>query len=79
MIKNIPIKFTPQKLLDIINTKFQGQFDYFYLPKDLKTQHSIGFAFINFIHAVYILDFYLEFNCVKWSDYLQNCNSEKYC
>ena len=38
----------------------------------------MGFAFINFVDPVYILDFYLEFHCMKWSETIANCNSTKY-
>ena len=31
------------------------------------------------IHPIYILDFYLEFQCIKWSDKIEKCNSNKYC
>ena len=44
---------------------------------DLKTQSSVGYAFINFIDPLFILDFYLTFNYIKWSNYLPNCNSGK--
>jgi hypothetical protein len=45
----------------------------------LKTQCGQGFAFINFVHSIFILDFYLEFNCIKWSEKIEKCNSNKYC
>ena len=44
---------------------------------DLKTQCSVGFAFINMLHPLYILDFYLDFNFMKWSDVVPYCNSNK--
>lgn len=79
MIRNIPIKFAQADMLEIVNEKFEGQYDYFYLPKDVKTQCGVGFAFINMIHPYYILDFFLELNCMKWSDKIEKCNSNKYC
>ena len=63
----------------MIDQKFQGQYDYFYLPKDLKTQCGVGFAFINMTHPLFVLDFLLEFNCIKWSEKIEKCNSNKYC
>jgi len=78
MIKNIPIKFMQNHLLKLINKKFAGKFDYFYLPMDLKTKQSVGFAFINMTHSLYIMDFFLEFNCFKWSDAMPECYSKKH-
>jgi len=66
-------------MLDLLNQKFKGQFDYFYLPKDQKTQCGVGYAFINFLSPVFILDFYLEFHSIKWSEVLPKCKSTKYC
>ena len=34
MIKNIPKKFTREKLLDLIDKNFKGSYDLFILPKD---------------------------------------------
>ena len=31
------------------------------------------------VHPLFILDFLLEFNCIKWSDKIEKCNSNKYC
>lgn len=79
MIRNIPIKFSQADMLELVDEKFEGQYDYFYLPKDVKTQCGLGFAFINMIHPMFILDFFLEFNCIKWSEKVAKCNSNKYC
>jgi hypothetical protein len=38
MIRNIPNKFKQMTLLDMINEKHQGKYDYFYLPMDLKVR-----------------------------------------
>ena len=78
MIKNIPIRFQQNDMLKLLNRNFSGKYDYFYLPMDLKTSCSVGFAFLNFTDALYILDFYLEFHCMKWSEVIANCNSTKY-
>ena len=79
MIRNIPIKFVQNDMLELLNTNFKGKYDFFYLPMDLKTKCNVGFAFINMIHPLFILDFYLEFNYKKWSDTVPLCNSQKYC
>mmetsp|Transcript_4593 Transcript_4593/g.6984 ORF Transcript_4593/g.6984 Transcript_4593/m.6984 type:complete len:134 (+) Transcript_4593:3489-3890(+) len=65
-------------MLKLLDRNYRGKYDYFYLPMDLKTQCSVGFAFINFVDPWYILDFYLEFHCMKWSEAIPNCNSTKY-
>lgn len=36
MIRNIPNKFKQMTLLEMINAKNKGRYDYFYLPMDLK-------------------------------------------
>ena len=79
MLKNIPVKFNQQLMLKLIDEKFAGRYDYFYLPKDLKTQGSVGFAFINFLHPVCVLRFYREFHGVFWSALIDGCNSPKKC
>ena len=68
MIKNIPIKFMQADMLKQIDKNYKGKYDYFYLPMDLQTKNSVGFAFINFLDSMYILDFFLEFNLTKWTD-----------
>jgi hypothetical protein len=78
MIKNIPVKCMQSDLLKLIDTKFYGKYDYFYLPMDLKTHQSVGFAFINMTHPLFILDFFLEFNCFKWCSAMPECYSKKH-
>lgn len=79
MIKNIPIKFTQNDMRKLIDKNFDGKYDFFYLPMDLTTKCNVGFAFINMIHPLFILDFFLEFHCQKWSETVPQCNSQKYC
>ena len=75
MIKNIPNKFTKDHLLSIFNKNFEGKFNLFLLPTDIKEKKNYGYAFINFINNFYIINFYYSFNGKKW----ENTNSVKIC
>ena len=75
MIKNIPNKFTREKLLEIIDKNFNGTYDLFILPKDGNKNRNFGYAFINFISSYSIPYFYFVFNGKKWVD----TNSNKIC
>jgi hypothetical protein len=46
-----------------------------YLPIDFVNQANVGYAFVNFVHPLFILDFYHEFQNRKWSKF----NSNKKC
>ncbi|CAG9324497.1 unnamed protein product [Blepharisma stoltei] len=75
MIKNIPNKYTQKMLLQTIDKKFVGTYDFFYLPIDFKNKCNVGYAFIDFIDYRYIPAFYLEFEGKKWERF----NSDKIC
>lgn len=75
MIKNIPNKFTKDHFLSIFNKNFEGKFNLFLLPTDIKEKKNYGYAFINFINNFYIINFYYSFNGKKW----ENTNSVKIC
>lgn len=38
-----------------------------------------GYAYINFTHPIFLLDFYLEFQGLRWNQHFRNCNSQKTC
>jgi hypothetical protein len=75
MIRNIPNKYTQSMLLEEINAKFDGMYDFFYLPIDFKNKCNVGYAFINFLDANDVGHFSKEFNGQRW----RNFNSEKIC
>jgi RNA recognition motif-containing protein len=75
MIRNIPNKYTQKMLMSDIDTNFRSMYDFFYLPIDFKNKCNMGYAFINFIDPIQILDFYAHYNNKKWD----KCNSEKVC
>ncbi|CAD8097975.1 unnamed protein product [Paramecium sonneborni] len=75
MIKNIPNKYTVQMLQDLIDLQHHDSYDFLYLPIDFKNKCNMGYAFINFIHPHYIVQFYKEFHDNGWPHF----NSEKIC
>jgi hypothetical protein len=75
MIQNIPNKYTGKRLTAEINKTSKDKYDFFYLPIDFKNNCNMGYAFINFIHRAYILDFYYTYDSKRWPNY----NSEKVC
>ena len=75
MIKNIPNKYTQVMLLETFDRKQKDQYDFFYLPIDFKNKCNMGYAFINFVHSIYIVDFFLQFDSKKWECF----NSDKIC
>lgn len=75
MIKNIPNKYDQDMLLNAINIRHNGTYDFFYLPIDFKNRCNVGYAFINFIDPLSIPTFFEEFNSKKWERF----NSEKVC
>lgn len=75
MIKNIPNKYTISTFLDEINVEFQNKYDIFYLPIDYGNKCNLGFAFINFVDPLHIINFYDMYRGKKWKRF----NSEKIC
>ncbi|XP_076944415.1 protein MEI2-like 2 [Bidens hawaiensis] len=73
MIKNIPNKYTSKMLLAAINERHCGTYDFIYLPIDFKNKCNVGYAFINMISPMHIIQFYQEFNGKRWEKF----NSEK--
>ena len=75
MIKNIPNKYTINLFLDEINIDFKDKYDIFYLPIDYENKCNLGFAFINFVESLQIIEFYDLYKGKKWKKF----NSEKIC
>ena len=63
----------------MIQERHSDTFDYFYLPMDLKTRYNRGYAYINFTDPLFILDFYLEFQGLRWNERFKDCHSVKQC
>ena len=75
MIKNIPNKYSFKSLLDEINSQFKNKFDVLYLPLDNSNDCNLGFAFINFINPMHIIQFYDNLRGKKWKKF----KSDKIC
>lgn len=69
MIKNIPNKYDQTTLLNEIDKNHSFRYDFFYLPIDFGNHANVGYAFVNFVHPLFILDFYQEFNGRRWAKY----------
>ena len=65
MIRNIPIKYTDEKLNEAL-VEFHGKYDCLYMPYDYEKNGNKGYAFINFVNPLHILYFYEKFNGKKW-------------
>jgi hypothetical protein len=74
-VRNIPNKYNQQMLLEEVNQKHEGTYDFFYLPIDFKNRCNVGYCFINFLDPKFIPPFVLEFNGQRWKSF----NSEKIC
>ena len=75
MIRHIPNKYSEEMLLEEIGKKHRQRINFLYLPIDHYNSCNVGYAFANFIHTKFILEFYKEFNGRRWDRY----NSEKIC
>ena len=74
MIRNIPIKYTDDILIEALKD-FNGKYDCLYMPYDYKKNGNKGYAFINFVNPLHILYFYEKFNGKKWAHF----ESSKIC
>jgi hypothetical protein len=60
-----------------IDAKNKGKYNFFYMPIDFNNDNAnMGYAFINFISPLFILDFFAAFDKKKWK---ANYNSPKQC
>lgn len=75
MIKNIPNKYNCKTILEEISCFFKGKYDFFYLPMDIHNKCNLGYAFINLLDALHIIQFVEIFQNKKWKKY----KSEKQC
>ena len=79
-IMNIPIKYTVEDLIKKIDSTmgFNDEivlrnYDLFYLPMSKNNPKNLGYAFINFIHPLCIIDFYNKIKGLKLKNEHKEC------
>eukprot|EP00929_Paragymnodinium_shiwhaense_P108248 TRINITY_DN74575_c0_g1_i1.p1 TRINITY_DN74575_c0_g1~~TRINITY_DN74575_c0_g1_i1.p1 ORF type:complete len:393 (+),score=58.15 TRINITY_DN74575_c0_g1_i1:99-1277(+) len=49
MLRNIPNRYTQDMILQLLDSKFTGRFDFAYLPMDFRKCANLGYAFVNLL------------------------------
>lgn len=76
MVRGLPCSLTQEALLGRIDRSgFEGQYDFFYLPRCGNSISNLGYAFINFKSSSYAQSFQMMFDGLL----LNPKNSEKVC
>ncbi|KAK1756242.1 RNA recognition motif 2-domain-containing protein [Echria macrotheca] len=70
MLRNIPNKVNQAMLKDIVDQSSWGKYDFMYLRIDFANDCNVGYAFINFVDPLHIIDFVnaranQRWNCFK--------------
>jgi|JI7StandDraft_1071085.scaffolds.fasta_scaffold449721_2 hypothetical protein len=53
-------------MLREINKKNKSRFDFFYIPIDFESKGNKAYCFINFLHPLFILEFFKDFQNKSW-------------
>ena len=77
-INYIPIKYKSEDLIKEIDSKLglnseNKNYDLFYLPMSYYNTRNFGYAFLNFIDPLCIIDFYNKFQKFKWKKNNKGC------
>jgi hypothetical protein len=65
MMRNIPNQYSKEKLQAEIKTH-DRHYEMLYLPIDGTSKLNKGYAFIDFLHPLFLVDFYHTFNGKSW-------------
>ena len=66
MLRNIPNQYTKEKLQAEINETHEGTYEFLYLPIDPTSKLNKGYAFMDFLHPLFLVDFYNTYNGCSW-------------
>jgi len=75
MIKNVPNKYSKSSLLQLIDHRLAGKYDFFYLPIDFRNKCNLGYAFVNMKDPLSIVQLVEEFSGKRWCRF----KSDKVC
>ncbi|KAG5752473.1 hypothetical protein H9Q69_000481 [Fusarium xylarioides] len=67
MLRNIPNKVDQPLLKKIVDVSSFGRYDFMYLRIDFANDCNVGYAFINFVKAEYIIDFFQARANKRWN------------
>ncbi|KAL7270235.1 hypothetical protein RUND412_007065 [Rhizina undulata] len=73
MLRNIPNKVDQQTLKEYVDTTSKGLYNFLYLRIDFRNICNVGYAFINFIDPLDIIEFVKAKSGTRWNKF----NSEK--
>ena len=66
MVRNIPTKMCQRSFLQRVSQTFDvSLIDFFYLPLDFKSGKSLGYAFVNLVTSVALVEFKTQFSGLK--------------
>lgn len=66
MLRNIPNKVDQAMLKSIVDESSFGRYDFMYLRIDFSNDCNVGYAFINFVDPMDIIEFVLARSNQKW-------------
>ena len=66
MLRNIPNKVDQATLKTIVDESSFGRYDFMYLRIDFSNDCNVGYAFINFVDPLDIIDFVIARSNQKW-------------
>tara|TARA_B100000780_G_scaffold220048_1_gene159092 strand:- start:242 stop:622 length:381 start_codon:yes stop_codon:yes gene_type:complete len=68
MIRNIPNRYTRQMILNELNEKkaVSGTYDFLYLPIDFQNSCNLGYAFVNMVSPLAVVQLYNSMHGYPW-------------